>query len=502
MTPPLTQPAIVTIFGAAGDLTKRKLMPALYNLFLDKQLPSKFLVIGVSRQGDEESFRTYMQHGLAEFSRRGAADPEKWAEFAQNVTLVVGEYNDPETYNQLGVKIKEAETSFGFKAAHVFYLSTPPMIFGLIADGLGASGLAADRENARIVIEKPFGRDLESSEALNNQLLRSFEEKQIYRIDHYLGKETVQNILAFRFANALFEPVWNRRYVDHVQITVGEDVGVEKRGGYYETSGALRDMVQNHMLQLMCMVAMEPLVSFDADEVRNKKVDVLKAVRPLTNANPHDYAVRGQYGPGVKDGQFVPGYRQEPGVDPLSTTETYVALRLYLDNWRWQDVPFYLRTGKRMMRKMSQIVIVFRPVPHLMFAADATESFEPNRLVINIQPDEGIILKFQAKEPGTGMNLSTVSMGFDYNKTFQASSREAYETLLQEVISGDTTLFMRDDQERVAWNIVEPLLKAWQSRPSNTFPNYSAGSWGPEAADMLLARDGRSWANPMYIPHA
>lgn len=501
MTSPHAQPAIVTIFGAAGDLTKRKLMPALYNLFLDKQLPPKFLVIGVSRQGDEESFRTYMKDGLAQFSRRGAADPDKWAEFAQNVTYITGEFDNADTFTRLCAKIKDTEKSFGFKAAHVFYLSTPPSIFSLIADGLGECGLAADRDNARIVIEKPFGRSLESSESLNNELLKSFDEKQIYRIDHYLGKETVQNILAFRFANALYEPVWNRRYVDHVQITVGEDVGVEKRGGYYETSGALRDMVQNHLLQLMCMVAMEPLVSFDADEVRNKKVDVLKAVRPLTNANPHDYAVRGQYGPGAKDGQFVPGYRQEQGVDPLSTTETYVALRLYVDNWRWQDVPFYLRTGKRMTRKMSQIVIVFRPVPHLMFAADAIESFEPNRLIINIQPDEGIILKFMAKEPGTGMNLSTVAMGFDYDKTFQASSREAYETLLQEVISGDTTLFMRDDQERVAWKIVEPLLNAWQSRPSNTFPNYSAGTWGPEAADMLLARDGRSWANPMQIPH-
>jgi glucose-6-phosphate 1-dehydrogenase len=502
MNASLLQPAIVAIFGAAGDLTKRKLMPALYNLFLDKQLPSKVLIIGISRHGDAESFKCYMQDGLAEFSRRGAADPLKWADFATNVTYITGEFTDPDTYACLAEKIKEAEASFGTSAAHVFYLSTPPAIFGLIADGLGAAGLSADKSHDRIVIEKPFGRDLASSEALNNELLNSFDEKQIYRIDHYLGKETVQNILAFRFANALYEPVWNRRYVDHVQITVGEDVGVEKRGGYYETSGALRDMVQNHLLQLLCMVAMEPLVSFDAHEVRNKKVDVLKAVRPLLNMNPHDYAVRGQYGPGTKDGQFAAGYRQEPGVDPQSTTETYVALKLYLDNWRWQDVPFYLRTGKRLTRKLSQIVIVFRPVPHLMFAADATESFEPNRLIINIQPEEGIILKFQAKEPGSGMRLSTVSMGFDYSQTFQASSREAYETLLQEVISGDTTLFMRDDQERAAWNIVEPLLDAWQARPANAFPNYSAGTWGPEAADMLLARDGRSWANPMLIPHA
>ena len=499
MNAPTSQPAVVTIFGAAGDLTKRKLMPALYNLFLDKQLPSHFLIIGVARRGDEQNFRDYIKEGMTEVSRRGAADPKKWAEFIQHVTYTVGDFTSPKTFTHLAEKIHKFEETNG-QSSRIFYLSTPPAVFGLIADGLGAAGLASDKVNDRIVIEKPFGRDLESSEALNNELLKSFDEKQIYRIDHYLGKETVQNILAFRFANALYEPVWNRRYVDHVQITVSEDVGVEKRGGYYETSGALRDMVQNHLLQLLCMVAMEPLVSFDADEVRNKKVDVLKAVRPLGRMNPHDYSVRGQYGPGTKDGLAVPGYRQETGVDPKSTTETFVALKLYVDNWRWQDVPFYLRTGKRLSRKLSQIVIVFRPVPHLMFDANASESFEPNRLIINIQPDEGIILKFQAKEPGAGMRLSTVSMGFDYEGTFTSSSREAYETLLQEVISGDTTLFMRDDQERVAWNIVEPLLEAWASRPSNAFPNYSAGSWGPEAADMLLARDGRSWANPMLIP--
>ena len=495
-----SQPAIVAIFGANGDLTKRKLMPALYNLFLDKQLPPHFLIIGVARRGDEENFRAYINTGMAEFSRRGAADPKKWSEFASHISYITGEFTNAKTFTHLKEKIHKAEETWGETASHVFYLSTPPAVFGLIADGLGAAGLSADKINDRIVIEKPFGRDLASSEALNDELLKSFDEKQIYRIDHYLGKETVQNILAFRFANALYEPVWNRRYVDHVQITVGEDVGVEKRGGYYETSGALRDMVQNHLLQLLCMVAMEPLVTFDADEVRNKKVDALKAVRPLAKMNPHDYSVRGQYGPGMKDGHLVPGYREEVGVDPNSTTETYVALKLYIDNWRWQDVPFYLRTGKRLSRKLSQIVIVFRPVPHLMFDADASESFEPNRLIINIQPEEGIILKFQAKEPGAGMRLSTVSMGFDYDATFKSSSREAYETLLQEVISGDTTLFMRDDQERVAWNIVEPLLEAWQSRPSNAFPNYSAGSWGPEAADMLLARDGRSWANPMQLP--
>jgi glucose-6-phosphate 1-dehydrogenase len=497
MNQPAVQPTVVAIFGATGDLTKRKLIPALYNLFLDRQLPKKFSIIAIGRRGDLESFRRDMREAIGKYSRRGAADEVKWTEFEARIDYITAGFTEPKLFKELAEKIGAAEAEFGEPASRAYYLSIPPEIFGTVCDGLGAAGLSAQRDRDRIVIEKPFGRDLDSAESLNNQILNSFDERQIYRIDHYLGKETVQNILALRFGNVLYEPIWNRRYVDNVQITVSEDVGVEKRGGYYETSGALRDMMQNHLLQLLTLVAMEPLSSFDADEVRNKKVDVLKAVRDLDRQDPKDYAVRGQYGPGWFKGEQVPGYRQEEGVDPNSSTETYLALKLYIDNWRWQKVPFYLRTGKRMSRKLSQIVVTFNPVPHQMFPPSSTESFEPNRMIINIQPEEGIVVKFQAKEPGSGMRLRTVSMDFNYEEEFHSESREAYETLLQEIIEGDNTLFMRADQEHYAWKIVQPLLEMYESRPSTSFPNYSAGTWGPETADLLLARDGHSWYNPM-----
>lgn len=346
------------------------------------------------------------------------------------------------------------------------------------------------------MVEKPFGRDRLSARELDQLLGGMFAESQIYRIDHYLGKETVQNILAFRFANSLYEPVWNRRYIDHVQITVAETVGVEDRGGYYDRAGALRDMVQNHLLQILCLIAMEPPVSFDADEVRNRKVDVLRAIRPILPEEVHHAAVRGQYGRGTVGGKVVPGYREESGVAPDSTTETFAAFKLFIENWRWQGVPFYLRTGKRLPTKVSEVSILFRPAPHQPFPSAAVENWQPNRLIIHIQPEEGIVTRIQAKHPGTRLLLGPVDMQFRYSDVFSVVPPEAYETLLLDVVRGDATLFMRADQVECAWKIVAPVLEAWESVPPGDFPNYSSGSWGPEAVDLLTAREGHTWLQP------
>jgi glucose-6-phosphate 1-dehydrogenase len=486
-----SQPAIVTIFGVTGDLTKRKLLPALFNLALDRHLPEQFLAIGVARRGDLETFRVDMREGIDQFSRRVPASQDSWNAFANKLDYLVGGFSDPTLYERLLVRIRQAEAEWGTKASRVFYMATPPEVFGTISDGLGAVGLGGDHDCDRIVVEKPFGTDLQSAKELQAQLLRTFQENQIYRIDHYLGKETVQNILALRFANTLFEPIWNRRYVDHVQITVAEAVGLEGRGGYYEGSGALRDMIQNHLLQILCLIGMEPPVSFDADEVRNKKAEVLRAVRRIALGEVRQYAVRGQYGATRE----TTGYRQEAGVQADSSVETYAALKLFIDNWRWQGVPFYLRTGKKLARRMSQVVISFRPVPHQAFPPDASEAFEENRLVIDIQPDERITMRFLAKEPGARMRLRAVNMEFCYDQAFSAPSREAYETLLQEVVEGNPTLFMRIDQQEAAWEIVAPILESWLGTPSTSFPNYAPESWGPEGADLLLAREGHRWFN-------
>lgn len=492
---------MIVIFGASGDLAKRKLMPALYNLSEDKALPEPTLIVGIAKDIELESWKLAMKEGINQYSRRGAITDAQWEQFSGRFVVLNGSFEDVTIYAELAKLVDKTEKEWSMKLNRIYYLSIPPSFIQTVADGIAHAGLSSDEQRDRLVVEKPFGRDLESSGALNGALLKNWKENQIYRIDHYLGKETVQNLLAFRFANALYEPIWDRRYIDHVQITVAEEVGVEKRGSFYESAGALRDMVQNHILQLLCMVAMEPPSSFDADEVRNKKVDVLRAVRSLNGVNMYDVAVRGQYGAGISGGQMVIGYRQEPNVNPTSSTETYAALKLHVDNWRWQGVPFYVRTGKRLATKLSQIVIQFRPVPHQMFPSTAAEHWEPNRLFINIHPREGIITRFQAKSPGKGMRLNTVDMDFYYADSFHVEPPEAYETLLNDVMMGDGTLFMRADQEHMAWSIVQPVLDTWLNNPSTTFPNYMAGAWGPEAGEALIARDGRTWMSAPLPDH-
>ena len=447
----------------------------------------------------DDEFRQRLRDGVDQSSRHGRADTRQWGEFARSIVFQQGDFADGSMYSALAERIARQEREWGAAANRILYLATPPTAVEGIVKGLSAAGLSQDHGRSRIVVEKPIGQDLASARSLNRTVRAVFEESQVYRIDHYLGKETVQNILAFRFANALFEPVWNRRYIDHVQITVAETVGVEQRGGYYDQAGALRDMIQNHLLQVLCLIAMEPPTRLDANEIRSKKVDVLRAIRPLTSAEVGRVAVRGQYGAGEVDGQRVPAYRSEPGVAKDSTTETFAAVQLLVDNWRWQDVPFYLRTGKRLPAKVSEISVQFRPVPHQAFPPKAVEYWQPNRLIVRIQPEEGILLRFQAKHPGPIMHLDPVDMLFSYDRTFRSPAPDAYETLLLDVMRGDPTLFMRDDQVEAAWEIVMPILDAWREGPAPEFPNYPAGSWGPQAADALLAREGRRWSLPTAL---
>lgn len=489
---------ILVIFGSMGDLTWRKLAPAIYNLLLDGELPEQFAVIGLDlKAGSSNDFQLRLKDGAQGFCECGGVDEKIWSKLAARLSYISGDFALSATYTMLTEQIKAYEKEWGCLANTIFYLATPPVIMGPIVKELGAAGLAADRLRARIVVEKPFGHDLASAVALNTLLTSVFDEKQIYRIDHYLGKETVQNILAFRFANVMFEPLWDRRYIDHVQITVSEEVGVGHRGAYYEHAGALRDMLQNHLLQIMTLIAMEPMVSFDADEIRNKKVDVLKAIRPITTDQVPQVAVRGQYGAGLMGGERVPAYRSEPGVPDDSYTETFTALRLHIDNWRWQDVPFYLRTGKRLEVKSSEVNIQFRPVPHKSFPKAAATAWQPNRLTLQIQPQEGILLHFQAKQPGFAThNLSPVNMRFSYQDAFKTKSPEAYQTLLADVMAGDATLFMRADQVELSWALLMPILNVWKDAEATDFPNYKSGKWGPHAADALIAQDGRSWFEP------
>jgi glucose-6-phosphate 1-dehydrogenase len=494
-----TDPTIIVIFGSSGDLAKRKLFPAFQNLFLDGRMPEKFQIIALGRaEKSDEEFRNYVIENLKSFSRKGALSNEETQKFISHITYLRHDIDKEESYQELDSKLTSIDDAFGVRANRLFYLSIAPSFIATISGNMKKLRLAAKAKRDRIIIEKPFGYDKSSAIELNEMLSQTFKEEQIYRIDHYLGKETVQNILAFRFGNSMFEPLWSRNFIDFVQITVAEEVGVEERGGFYEGVGALKDMIQNHLLQILCMTAMEAPASLGADDIRNRKADVLKSIRRIKPEEVNHYTVRGQYDEGFIKGNPVPAYRNDKGIAPDSNTETYVAMKIYLDNWRWQGVPFYLRTGKRMQEKQSSIIIQFKPVPHSSFSYD-NQGMTPNRLIINIQPAMDIKLQFMTKKPGLSLSLQPAEMIFDY---FQCStmSPEAYETLLSDALAGDPTLFMRWDQVEQAWDAIDTIQEVWKNNTPTDFPNYKAGSWGPEAADELLARQGHAWvANTQNI---
>jgi len=491
-------PCVMIIFGATGDLTKRKLIPALCNLAQDDVLPKQFAIVGFAGNDfDTASFRKMLAEEIPKFAP-APFNSKIWDWMIERIYYVKGDFQDAEAYKRLEQQISQADKEHSTLGNRFFYLAVAPRFFSSIAKMLADCCLSKEETGhwARVIVEKPFGHDLESARQLNQELKQFLTEKQIYRIDHYLGKETVQNVMVFRFSNNIIEPLWNRNYVDHVQITAAETVGVEHRGGFYETAGALRDMVPNHLFQLLTMTAMEPPISFDADEVRNKQAEVLHAIQPLDPEDVLKNMVRGQYGGGLLDGQQVSGYRGEPDVAPDSNTETFVALKLQIDNWRWAGVPFYLRTGKRLARRTTEIVIQFRRTPFVLFRNTTVKNLETNRLVVHIQPDEGISLSFGAKIPGSVMKLGLVDMDFDYNTYFGVEHSTGYERLLRDCMAGDATLFQRADMVEAGWSVIQPILDVWHALPARGFPNYAAGSWGPVEAEELLEKDGRAWRRP------
>jgi glucose-6-phosphate 1-dehydrogenase len=489
----------VVIFGASGDLTRRKLMPALYNLAVGRSLPGGFAVVGVARrEKSDESFRKEMKEGISHFSRRKPIDPAVWGDFERGISYVRGSFDDPSTYKSLREHLEKLDADRGTRGNRLYYLAVPPAEFETIVGGLREHKLVCAPRGeswSRVVFEKPFGDDLESAIKLNDTIATVFDESQVFRIDHYLGKETVQNLLVFRFANSLFEPIWSREHVDHVQITVAEEIGVEGRGKFYEQTGVTKDIVENHLMQLLTLTAMEPPISLSADAVRDEKVKVMRALRPMEPSEVARNVVRGQYGKGVVRGDEVPGYRDEPDVASDSIVETFVAMRVFIESWRWGGVPFYVRAGKRLAKRVTEIAVQFKKVPHTLFHA-IDGGITPNVLSMRIQPDEGIALRFISKEPGQQTILRDVAMDFRYGSAFGSNTPEAYERLLLDAMRGDATLFTRRDEVEAQWAYIDHVFDAWKAQGRVPPPVYPAGSWGPEQADDLLAQDGRRWRKP------